>query len=78
MAPNIDEPTSRNDHVYLGYTQRECKPNEAIIELYKKMLESRISAGTTENYRCGKNSRENCSVVLRHGRTCSEMRRVTL
>ena len=46
---DIDEPTSFLDHVYLGCTQRECKPNEAVIEQYTKMLESRISAGATEN-----------------------------
>ena len=28
----IEEPTSFLDHMYLGCTQRECKPNEAIIE----------------------------------------------
>ena len=46
---DLDEPTSFLDHVYLGCTQRECKPNEIIIEEYRKMLESRISAGATEN-----------------------------
>ena len=45
---DIDEPTSFLDHVYLGCTQRGCKPNETIIEQYKKMGESRISAGATE------------------------------
>ena len=42
-----DEPTSFLDHVYLGCTQCECKPNEIIIEQYKEMFESRISAGAT-------------------------------
>ena len=51
---NIDEPTSFLDHVCLGCTQRECKPNEIIIEECTKMFESRISAGATENYRCGR------------------------
>ena len=47
---NVDteEPTSFLDHVYLGCTQRECKPNEKIIGQYNKMFESRISAGATE------------------------------
>ena len=45
---DIDEPTSFLQHVYLGCTQRKCKPNETIIEHYNKMLESRISAGATE------------------------------
>ena len=43
-----DEPTSFLDHVYLGCTQRECKPTETIIEQYTKMFESRISAAATE------------------------------
>ena len=45
---DLDEPTSFLDHVYLGCTQRECKPNEIIIEQFTKMFESRISAGGTE------------------------------
>ena len=34
MMNNVDtdEPTSFVDYVYLGCTQRECKPNETIIE----------------------------------------------
>ena len=40
----IDGKTSLPDHVNLGCTQRECKPNETIIEQFKKMFESRISA----------------------------------
>ena len=43
-----EEPTSFLDHVYLGCTQRECKPNEKIIGQYNKMLQSRISAGATD------------------------------
>ena len=45
---NIDEPTSFLDHVYLGYIQQECKPNEIIIDEHRNMFESRISAGATE------------------------------
>ena len=29
---DLDEPTSVVDHEYLACTQRECKPNEALIE----------------------------------------------
>ena len=29
---DLDEPTSSLDHVYFGCTQRECKPNETIVE----------------------------------------------
>ena len=45
---DIDESTSFLDRVYLGCTQRECKPNETVIEQHTKMFESRISAGATE------------------------------
>ena len=45
---HIEEPTSFLDHVYLGCTQRECKPNEKIIGQYNKMFESRIPVGATE------------------------------
>ena len=45
---DIDERTSFLDHVYLGCTQRECKPNETIIEKCTKMFGSRISVGATE------------------------------
>ena len=75
---DIDEPTSFLDHVYLGCTQRECKPNETIIEQYKKMFESRISARSNTKIarmvKKKKTSRANRSVVLRHGRTCSKLR----
>ena len=36
------------DLVYLECTQRECKPNEIIVEEYTKMFESRVSGGATE------------------------------
>ena len=45
---DLDEPTSHLDHVYLGCTQRECKPNEIIIEEDTETYESRISAGASE------------------------------
>ena len=45
---DLDESTSFLDHVYLGCTQRECEPNEIIIEQYSEMFESRISAGANE------------------------------
>ena len=44
---DFDEPTPFLE--YLGCTQRECKPNEIVIEACTKMFESRISAGATDN-----------------------------
>ena len=51
LMKNVDfeKATSILDQVYVGCTQRECKPNEKIIGQYNKMFESRISAGATEN-----------------------------
>ena len=69
------EPTSFLDHENLGCNQRECKPNEIIIEQFAKMFESRISSGATEKLLgWEKTSREDGGVALRHGRTCSKMR----
>ena len=45
---DLEESTSFFDHLYLWYTQRDCKPIETIIEEYTMMLESRISAEATE------------------------------
>ena len=35
---DLDEPTSFLDHVNLGCTQRECKPNEIIIDENRKSV----------------------------------------
>ena len=42
-----EEPTTFLDQVYLGCTQRERKPNKNLVDEYRKMLESRNSAGAT-------------------------------
>ena len=45
---DLDEPTSFLDHVYLGCTQREDKPNNSVIDEHREMFDSRISAGAAE------------------------------
>ena len=45
---DLDEPTYFLDHVYLGCTQREWKPNENVVCQYTEMFESRISAAANE------------------------------
>ena len=45
---DLDEPTPFLVHVYPRCTQRECKVNESIIDQYREMFESRISATATE------------------------------
>ena len=52
---DLDEPTSFLDRVYLGNTQRECKPNETIIEEYRNVPMHKISAAVTEKCRVGQN-----------------------
>ena len=42
------EPTSFLDHVNLGCTQRECQISKDIVDNYRCMFVSRISAGATE------------------------------
>ena len=45
---DLGEPTSFLDHVYLGCTQRQCQISKDIVDNYRAMFESRISAGGTE------------------------------
>ena len=45
---DLGEPTSFLDHVYLGCTQRQCEISKDIVDNYKSMFESRISASGTE------------------------------
>ena len=72
---DLDEPTSCLDHENLGCTQRECEANEKVIDQYREIIESRISATATEKtLRMEETSRKDSCVVLRHGGTCSKVR----
>ena len=42
---DVGEPTSFQDHVYLGCTQRQCEISKDIVDNYRAMFESRISTG---------------------------------
>ena len=46
---DLGEPTSFLDHVYLGCTQRQCQVSKDIVDNYRTMFESRISAGEQKN-----------------------------
>ena len=52
---HLGESASFLDHVYLGYTQRQCETMKDIIDNYRSMFESRISAGETEKLSCSEN-----------------------
>ena len=45
---DLGEPTSFLDHVYLGCTQRKCQTSKDIVDNYRNMFESKISAVATE------------------------------
>ena len=69
---DLGEPTSFLDHVYLGRTQRQCEISKDIVDIYRTMFESRISAvRIRESYHTRKYSY--FFIVLRYGGSCKEM-----
>ena len=55
---DLGQPTSFLDHVYLGCTQRECETSKDVVDNYRNLLESKISAGAagaTEKLPCSEN-----------------------
>ena len=69
---DLGEPTSFLDHVYLGCTQRQCEISKDIVDNYRAMFESQISAG--RNWKTTLLREFSCFfVVLRCGRSCEEM-----
>ena len=54
---DLGEPTSFLDHVYLWYTQRQCEISKDIVDNYRTMFESRISAGGLEKLPFSQNLR---------------------
>ena len=47
---DLGEPTSFLDHVYLGCTQIQCEISQDIVDNYRTMFESRISAGEQKHF----------------------------
>ena len=54
---DLGEPTSFLDHVYLSCTQRQCQISKDMVDNYRAIFESRISAGATEKLPCSENLR---------------------
>ena len=52
---DLGEPTSFLDHVYLVCTQRQCEISKDIVDNYRTMFESRISAERTDKLPCSRN-----------------------
>ena len=68
---DLGEPTSFLDHVHLGVLKDNVKWAK-IVDNYRTMFESRISAGATEKITMlGQSS--NFFMLLRHGNSCQEM-----
>ena len=72
---DLGEPASFLDHVYLGYTQRQCEISKGIVDNYRTMFQSRISAEATEKLPCWENlsvsswsCEEICGTILRLGK----------
>ena len=51
---DFGKPKSFLAHVYLGCIQRECEISKDIVDNYRTMFESRISAGELKNYHARK------------------------
>ena len=71
---DLGEPTSFLDHVYLGCFQRQCEISKDIVDNYRAMFESRISAGGTEKLPYSENFRisSRCYDVEGHAKKCVE------
>ena len=54
---DLGEPTSFLDHENLGCTQRQCEVSQNIVDNYRTMFESRISAGGTQKLPFSQNIR---------------------
>ena len=63
------EPTSFLDHVFLVCTQREYQTSKDIVDNYRSMFASRISA-RAKKYQVQGTWREHFLMVLWHGRSC--------
>ena len=54
---DLGEPTSFLDHENFGCSQRQCEISKDIVDNYRTMFESRISAGRTEKIPYSENFR---------------------
>ena len=71
---DVGEPTSFLDHVYLGCIQRQCGISKDVVDNYRTMFESRISAGAIGKIPCSENLRiSSWSYDLEgHAKKCAE------
>ena len=70
---DLGEPTSFLDHVYLGCTQRQCEKSKDIVDNYRTMFESRISAGVGGRDITISSKSSYFFMVILHGWSCEEV-----
>ena len=70
---DLGEPTPFFDDVYLGCSHRQCEISIDIVDNYRTMFESRISAGGTEKLPFPQNLRiSSWSYDMGHTKKCVE------
>ena len=71
---DLGVPTSFLDHVYLGCTQRQCETSKDIVDNYRTMFESRISAERLEKLQSPQNLRISSwsDDMVGHAKKCVE------
>ena len=47
---DLGEPTSFLDHVYMGCSRRQCDISKDVVDNYRTIFESRISAGEQKSF----------------------------
>ena len=75
----MGEPTFFLDHVYLGCTQRQCEVSQNIVDNFRTMFESRISAGGTEKFPFSQNIRISSwsHDMVGHAKTTQQLHKVS-
>ena len=76
---DLEKRTQSLDQVFLGCTQRECKPYKKLVDEHKNLFGSLTSAGTVGKLpRSGESNARITAWSDENGRPCEEMRRKIL
>ena len=72
-AFDLEEPTSFLDHAHCGCTQRECKPNEKLLNNIRRCLNHVLRLEQQKITGLAETSRTKISLLSRYERTCSKI-----
>ena len=72
---DLGEPTSFLDHVYLGYTQRECQISNDVVANFRDMFESMMSGVSKEKLPTRASGKPDAETYLLGTMTWKVMRR---